>query len=105
MANIESILAAWGVNEWVAAVSAALAFLSLVFNWLVVSRQTELQAETMKTEIDRDVLLGELRCDLGQRIALAGVGRVDLHAVRREQARDGSPTPRQPDHGHFARAG
>lgn len=56
MGNIETIVASWGVNEWVAVGSAAIAFLSFVFNWLVVSRQTELQAETLKAEMDRDVL-------------------------------------------------
>lgn len=56
MQDIEAIIRAWGVNEWVAAVSAAVALLSLLLNWSVVSRQTALQAETMKAELDRDVL-------------------------------------------------
>ena len=46
----------WGVNEWVAAVSAVLALASLVLNWVVVRRQTALQFETLKAEMDSDVL-------------------------------------------------
>lgn len=46
----------WGVNEWVAAVSALLALASLVLNWVVVRRQTQLQFETLKAETDAEVL-------------------------------------------------
>ncbi len=46
----------WGVNEWVAVGSAALALASLVLNWLVVRRQTELQYETLRAEMDSDVI-------------------------------------------------
>ncbi len=46
----------WGVNEWVALASAALALVSLVLNWLVVRRQTELQFETLRVEMDAEVL-------------------------------------------------
>ena len=46
----------WGVNEWVAAISAALALASLVLNWMVVRRQTALQFETLKAEMDAEVL-------------------------------------------------
>lgn len=46
----------WGVNEWVAAVSALLALASLVLNWLVVRRQTALQFETLKAEMDSEVV-------------------------------------------------
>jgi hypothetical protein len=46
----------WGVNEWVAAISAALALASLILNWVVVRRQTELQYETLKTEMDAEVI-------------------------------------------------
>lgn len=46
----------WGVNEWVSAVSAALALISLILNWLVVSRQTALQFESLKTQMDAEVL-------------------------------------------------
>ncbi|MGE3249786.1 MAG: hypothetical protein AB7J28_16260 [Hyphomonadaceae bacterium] len=56
MENIQALVAQWGVNEWVAVGSAAVAFISLLFNWAVVSRQTELQAETLKAEMDKDVL-------------------------------------------------
>jgi hypothetical protein len=45
----------WGVNEWVAVVSALLAVLSLGLNWLVVRRQIELQFETLKVEMDAEV--------------------------------------------------
>jgi hypothetical protein len=50
------IYATWGVLEWVAAGSAAIAFLSLLFNWAVVSRQTELRGEALKNQLDSDVL-------------------------------------------------
>lgn len=56
VATVEDYVRNWGVNEWVAAVSAAIALFSLILNWNVVSKQTALQAETMKAEIDRDVL-------------------------------------------------
>lgn len=46
----------WGVNEWVAIGSAALALASLVLNWLVVRRQTELQYETLRAEMDAEVI-------------------------------------------------
>jgi hypothetical protein len=46
----------WGVNEWVAVISALLAMASLVLNWLVVRRQTELQYETLRAEMDSEVL-------------------------------------------------
>jgi hypothetical protein len=45
----------WGVNEWVAVVSAGLALTSLVLNYLVVNRQTALQFETLKAEMDSEV--------------------------------------------------
>ncbi|MFT3729565.1 MAG: hypothetical protein QM759_17215 [Terricaulis sp.] len=45
----------WGVNEWVAVISAALALVSLVLNYFVVNRQTSLQAETLKMEMDSEV--------------------------------------------------
>lgn len=49
-------IGAWGVNEWVAALSALLALLSLVLNWLVVRRQTALQFESLKAQMDSEVL-------------------------------------------------
>ena len=45
-----------GVEGWVAVVSALLALASLVLNWLVVRRQTELQFETLKAEMDAEVI-------------------------------------------------
>jgi hypothetical protein len=45
----------WGVNEWVAAVSALLALASLVLNWVVVRRQTQLQFESLKAQMDSEV--------------------------------------------------
>jgi len=47
---------AWGVNEWVAVTSALLALVSLALNWLVVRRQTELQYETLRAEMDAEVI-------------------------------------------------
>lgn len=46
----------WGINEAVAAVSAALALASLVLNWLIVRRQTALQFESLKAQMDSEVL-------------------------------------------------
>ncbi|OQW63119.1 MAG: hypothetical protein A4S17_07300 [Proteobacteria bacterium HN_bin10] len=46
----------WGVNEWVAVLSALLAVVSLALNWLVVRRQTELQYETLRAEMDAEVI-------------------------------------------------
>lgn len=46
----------WGVNEWVAVGSAALALISLALNWIVVRRQTELQYETLRAEMDAEVV-------------------------------------------------
>lgn len=45
-----------GVEEWVAVGSAVLALFSLVLNWLVVRRQTELQYETLRAEMDAEVI-------------------------------------------------
>lgn len=46
----------WGMNEWIAAGSAAIALLSLVLNWLVIRRQTSLQFESLKAQVDAEVL-------------------------------------------------
>lgn len=46
----------WGVNELVAATSAVLALASLVLNWAVVSRQTRLQFESLRAQMDAEVL-------------------------------------------------
>lgn len=46
----------WGVNEWVAVVSAVIALISFGLNWLVVRRQTELQYETLRAEMDAEVI-------------------------------------------------
>lgn len=50
------MFASWGVNEWVAAGSAVLALASFVLNWAVVSRQTKLQFESLKAQMDADVM-------------------------------------------------
>ncbi len=44
------------VEGWVAVGSAALALVSLVLNWVVVRRQTQLQFETLKAEMDAEVI-------------------------------------------------
>ena len=46
----------WGVNEWVAAGSAVVALISLVLNWLVVRRQTSVQFESLKAQVDAEVM-------------------------------------------------
>jgi hypothetical protein len=45
----------WGVNEWVALISALIAAASFFFNWRVVDKQTALQVETLKMEMDSEV--------------------------------------------------
>lgn len=44
------------VEVWVAVASAVLALASLVLNWLVVRKQTQLQFETLKAEMDAEVI-------------------------------------------------
>jgi hypothetical protein len=46
----------WGVNEWVAVISAILAIVSLAFNYMVVRKQTELQTATLRVEMDSEVI-------------------------------------------------
>jgi hypothetical protein len=46
----------WGVEEWVAALSALIAIASFAFNWAVVSRQNTLQFETLKAQMDAETL-------------------------------------------------
>ncbi|MBL8548925.1 MAG: hypothetical protein JNJ73_02990 [Hyphomonadaceae bacterium] len=53
---VYAVWANWGVTEWVAVASAALALASFLFNWSVVSRQASMQAEALKSQLDRDVL-------------------------------------------------
>jgi hypothetical protein len=45
-----------GVSDWVAVVSAVIAIVSFGLNWLVVRRQTELQYETLRAEMDAEVI-------------------------------------------------
>lgn len=44
------------VSDWVAVISALLALASLVLSWVVVRRQTQLQYESLKAQMDTDVL-------------------------------------------------
>lgn len=46
----------WGINEWVAVISAIIAVVSFGLNWIVVRRQTELQYETLRAEMDAEVI-------------------------------------------------
>lgn len=46
----------WGINEWVAVISAIVAVVSFGLNWIVVRRQTELQYETLRAEMDAEVI-------------------------------------------------
>jgi hypothetical protein len=72
----------WGPNEWVAVVSAALALLSLVLNWLVVRRQTALQFETLKAEMDAEVLAwAHEAIDLVSQGASLAKGRGSVYAA------------------------
>ncbi len=49
-------ISTWGVSDWVAVGSALLALLSLLLNWLVVRRQTQLQFEALKAHMDSEVI-------------------------------------------------
>jgi hypothetical protein len=49
-------LATFALQDWVAIGSAALALASLVLNWLIVRRQTELQFEELRAHMDAEVL-------------------------------------------------
>lgn len=62
-----------GVEGGVAVVSAVLAVASLVLNWVVVRRQTELQFETLKAEMDAEVIAwaNEAIDQVSQGLALA----------------------------------
>jgi hypothetical protein len=62
-----------GVNEWVAVISAIVALISFGLNWLVVRRQTELQYETLRAEMDAEVIAWahEAIDDVSQAAALA----------------------------------
>lgn len=44
------------LSDWVAVISALLALASLVLSWLIVRRQTQLQYESLKAQMDSDVL-------------------------------------------------
>ena len=63
----------WGVNEWVAVLSAIVAVVSFGLNWLVVRRQSELQYETLRAEMDAEVIAWthEAIDQVSQAIALA----------------------------------
>ena len=49
-------LTMWGVNEWVAVVSATLALASFLFNWGLVRRQAAMQFESLKAQMDADMM-------------------------------------------------
>ena len=49
-------MAGWDANVWIGIASAALALISLVLNWLVVSRQTDLQAAGLKAKADAEIM-------------------------------------------------
>jgi hypothetical protein len=44
------------VNEWVAVGSAVVALASFLLNWMVINRQVALQYETLKAEMDSEVI-------------------------------------------------
>ena len=49
-------MAGWDINVWIGIGSAALALVSVVLNWLVVRRQTELQFEGLKAKADAEMM-------------------------------------------------
>lgn len=72
----------WGVNESVAAISAILALASLVLNWLVVRRQTALQFESLKAQMDAEVLSwAHEAIDLVSEGAYLARGRGTIHSA------------------------
>lgn len=72
----------WGVNEWVAAISAVLALASLLLNWVVVRRQTALQFESLKAQMDAEVLSwAHETIDLVSQASALARGRGDLYAA------------------------
>ena len=46
----------WGLETWLAVGSAALAIASFVLNWRIVSRQMAMQFESLKAQMDADML-------------------------------------------------
>ncbi len=46
----------WGLETWLAIGSAGLAFISFFFNWRIVSRQMKMQFESLKAQMDADML-------------------------------------------------
>jgi len=46
----------WDAELWVAAISAVVAVVSLVLTWVVVRRQTQLQFESLKAQMDAEVV-------------------------------------------------
>jgi hypothetical protein len=49
-------MSGWGFNEAVAVLSALVAVASVVLNWLIVRRQTLIQFETLKAEMDSETM-------------------------------------------------
>ncbi|MES1200739.1 MAG: hypothetical protein ABUS57_04760 [Pseudomonadota bacterium] len=49
-------MAGFGLNEWIAVLSAVIAAASFFFNWVVVNRQTALQTEALKAQMDSEVM-------------------------------------------------
>ena len=73
----------WGVNEWVAVISAILAIVSLAFNYMVVRKQTELQTATLRVEMDSEVIAWTLDKTWALRI-LAALESVDWSATQKD---------------------
>lgn len=46
----------WGLETWLAIGSALLAFVSFFFNWRIVNRQMKMQFESLKAQMDADML-------------------------------------------------
>lgn len=49
-------MANWGLETWLAIGSAGLAFVSFFLNWRIVSRQMKMQFESLKAQMDADML-------------------------------------------------
>ena len=56
MQNALTMVAGFGLNDWIAVGSAVLALLSFALNWAVVNRQTAMQFESLKAQVDADVM-------------------------------------------------
>jgi hypothetical protein len=86
-------ISSFGLNEWIAIGSAALALVSFLFNWRVVNRQTAMQAESFKAQMDAEVIewAGQAIDALAEAVRIAkGRGTILSEEELRRAAADGA---------------